>query len=197
MIGRNTNERRVRFLTTACALLILLTGCGAASATLTPDTNDESVAYSDTKVLLRAAERDWRGTPYRYGGTTRKGIDCSAFVQAVYDDVFGLELPRATAAQVEEGEEIDRRDLQPGDLVFFKTRPRTRHVGIYLGEGEFAHASTSRGVMISHLDDSYWRSRFWTSRRILPTAPETTLVPRPPVVVDNTPVTRPTMRTGW
>ncbi|HMB89371.1 MAG TPA: NlpC/P60 family protein, partial [Rhodothermales bacterium] len=157
----------------------------------------ESVAYSDTRALLRAAERIWRGTPYRYGGTTRDGIDCSAFVQVVYGDVFGIDLPRATAQQVHEGEMINHRDLRPGDLVFFKTRPRTRHVGIYLGEGEFAHASTSQGVMISHLSESYWRTRFWTSRRILPDAPETPLAPRPPVVVENTPPARPPIRTGW
>jgi lipoprotein Spr/probable lipoprotein NlpC len=199
MAGRTTNERKVRLLTTGCVLLLLLTGCGAASATLTPPTYDadESVTYSDTRVLLRAAERAWHGTPYRYGGTTRTGIDCSAFVQTVYGDVFGIDLPRATAEQVHEGEKIDAGNLRPGDLVFFKTRPRTRHVGIYLGEGEFAHASTSQGVMISHLGDAYWRSRFWTSRRILPEAPEAMLPPRPPVVVDNTPPTRPPMRTGW
>ena len=113
------------------------------------------------------------------------------------DDVFGLDLPRATASQVQEGIEIDRGDLQPGDLVFFKTRPRTRHVGIYLGEGEFAHASTSQGVMISQLDDVYWRSRFWTSRRILPTAPETPLAPRPPAIVEHASPKRRVVRTGW
>jgi lipoprotein Spr/probable lipoprotein NlpC len=183
-----------------CALLLVLTGCGAASATLTPSSYDHDTdesAYSDTRALLRAAERDWRGTPYRYGGTTRDGIDCSAFVQLVYGDVFGINLPRATAEQVHTGEMINRRDLRPGDLVFFKTRPRTRHVGIYLGEGEFAHASTSQGVMISHLDEAYWRARFWTSRRLLPDAPEAPLAPRPPVVVENTLPVRPPVRTGW
>lgn len=205
MVGRTTNERRVRLCTVGCVLLLILTGCGAASATLMPPTydldkdTDESVAYSDTRVLLRAAERNWRGTPYRYGGTTRDGIDCSAFVQAVYGDVFGIDLPRATAEQVHEGKMINRRDLRPGDLVFFKTRPRTRHVGIYLGEGEFAHASTSQGVMVSRLDDYYWRTRFWTSRRILPDAHETTLAPRPPVVVEHTPPAPSSgpVRTGW
>lgn len=200
MVGRTTNKRRVRLLTVGCALLLVLTGCGAASATLTPSSYDHDTdesAYSGTRALLRAAERDWRGTPYRYGGTTRDGIDCSAFVQLVYGDVFGINLPRATAEQVHTGEMINRRDLRPGDLVFFKTRPRTRHVGIYLGEGEFAHASTSQGVMISHLDEAYWRARFWTSRRLLPDAPEAPLAPRPPVVVENTLPVRPPVRTGW
>lgn len=117
-------------------------------------------------VQLREATDDWLGIPYRYGGTTRSGIDCSAFVQSYMDDVLGLELPRTTATQVLEGTEIDKEDLRPGDLVFFLRR-RTRHVGVYLGDSEFIHASSSNGVIVSRLDEGYYQRHYWTARRVL------------------------------
>jgi len=116
---------------------------------------------------LREEGEDWLGIPYRYGGTSREGgMDCSAFVQSYMADVFGLQLSRSTATQVNEGVEVDKDALAPGDLVFFRRR-RTRHVGVYLGGGEFIHASTSNGVIISRLDEGYYQRHYWTARRVL------------------------------
>ena len=115
---------------------------------------------------LRDATEDWLGIPYRYGGTTRDGIDCSAFVQAYMGEVLDLHLTRSTASQVEEGTEVAKADLRPGDLVFFRRRG-TRHVGVYLGEGEFIHASSSNGVIVSRLDEGYYERHYWTARRVL------------------------------
>ena len=115
---------------------------------------------------LREAGPDWIGIPYRWGGTTRRGIDCSAFVRQYVRQTLGVELPRTTATQRYEGVHIDRDQLLPGDLVFFRRRG-TRHVGVYLSDGEFIHASSSRGVTISNLSSSYWNRHYWMSRRIV------------------------------
>ncbi|MBP5979010.1 MAG: C40 family peptidase [Halomonas sp.] len=117
------------------------------------------------QALMEQHQR-WAGTPYRIGGTSAGGIDCSALVRNVFRDTFGLELPRSTYDQVHEGRSIDRQELQAGDLVFFRP-PGNNHVGIYVGDGYFLHASTSQGVIISSLDNSYWQRYYWQSRRAL------------------------------
>ena len=116
---------------------------------------------------IRSEGQDWLGTPYRWGGTTRRGIDCSAFVQQLMEATFELELPRTTATQVHRGERVKREDLIPGDLVFFRRRG-VRHVGVYLGAGDFIHASSSRGVTVSTMESGYWARYYWQSRRVLP-----------------------------
>lgn len=100
-----------------------------------------------------------RGTPYRYGGMSRRGVDCSGFVVVTMRDKFDLQLPRDTREQSKIGTRIDKDELLPGDLVFFKTGSGESglHVGIYDTNNEFIHASTSRGVMRSSLDNVYWR----------------------------------------
>ncbi len=118
------------------------------------------------RALLEQHAR-WRGVPYRLGGTDRGGIDCSAFVQRTFAERFGIALPRTTAQQGRAGVAVTREALRPGDLVFFKTGRKLRHVGIYLGDGRFLHASTSRGVTLSSLENRYWRERYWKARRIL------------------------------
>ncbi|HYG67447.1 MAG TPA: NlpC/P60 family protein [Anaeromyxobacteraceae bacterium] len=115
---------------------------------------------------LRTEGADWIGTPYRYGGQSRSGTDCSAFVRALMEEALGIELTRATNTQVEEGVAVRKGDLLPGDLVFFRRRG-TRHVGVYLGDGEFIHASSSNGVIVSRLDESYYERHYWTARRVV------------------------------
>ncbi len=116
---------------------------------------------------LRSEVRQWQGTPHKMGGTGKKGVDCSGFVQRLYRDILDRHIPRSTALQVRSGRPIQKSQLAPGDLVFFKPPHKVRHVGIYLGQSEFAHASSKRGVTISHLDSDYWRKSFWTARRYL------------------------------
>jgi cell wall-associated NlpC family hydrolase len=91
-------------------------------------------------------------------------------VKAVYKDVFNVDLPRTTKAQVKQGRPIPLKRLQAGDLVFFKPPSYPRHVGIYLGGSEFVHASKNKGVTLSKIDPTYWGKYYWTARRILSVA---------------------------
>ena len=111
------------------------------------------------------------GSPYRLGGTSpESGLDCSGFVGHVFREAAGVTLPRDSRAISEAAEPLPREELQPGDLVFFNTLNRPfSHVGIYLGDDRFVHASSSRtgSVMVSRLNDRYWRERFDGARRVL------------------------------
>lgn len=127
--------------------------------------NLSSSASDDFQSKLRAAVQPWLGTPHRLGGNSRRGIDCSGFVQHLYKQVFGKSIPRSSMLQVKQGRPVTRGQLLPGDLVFFKPPYKIRHVGIYLGNQQFAHASASKGVIISNLTDHYWLDCYWTSRR--------------------------------
>lgn len=118
------------------------------------------------KQKLYSQHQEWKGIPYRLGGLSKRGIDCSGLVYATYRDHLGIELPRTTRYQAQVGKSIRRSDLRTGDLVFFKTGHKVRHVGIYLEDGKFFHASTSKGVTISRLDGYYWRDRYWQARRV-------------------------------
>ena len=109
----------------------------------------------------------WRGTRYRLGGTDKKGIDCSGFVQMTYHHLFNKQLPRTTLLQAAKGQTIERHELTTGDLIFFKYSRSFRHVGIYMGNNQFLHASTSKGVTISSLNNNYWNKRYWKAKRIL------------------------------
>jgi len=126
------------------------------------------VSYSTATVrdLLGGEFRRWRGTPHRLGGTGDGGFDCSGFAQHLFDHLFAVRLPRTTTHQVNSGKAIDRRSLRPGDLVFFRP-PSYQHVGVYVGDNEFIHASSSRGITRSRLDSSYWRRHYWTARRVI------------------------------
>jgi len=111
------------------------------------------------------------GSPYRLGGTSPdSGLDCSGFVDHVFQQVTGIKLPHDSLAISETTEPLDQTALQPGDLVFFNTLNRAfSHVGIYLGDERFVHATSSRtgSVMISRLSDRYWHDRFDGARRVV------------------------------
>jgi len=103
---------------------------------------------------------EWYGTRYHLGGTTKKGIDCSAFTQLLFSSVYGISLARTARDQYRNSSRISRTHLQQGDLLFFNTRGGVSHVGVYLQNNKFVHASTSGGVTISDLYDPYWLRRF-------------------------------------
>ena len=111
---------------------------------------------------------DWYGTPYRYGGSSKNGIDCSAFSRTLSNEVYNVSLPRTAEEQYDYCDHIKKGQLKQGDLVFFHTTGRSRitHVGVYLQNGKFVHASTSSGVMISDLDDYYWKRAYRAAGRI-------------------------------
>lgn len=118
-------------------------------------------------VLLRSEYDYWLGSPYRFGGNSLHGIDCSSLVQQVFKNSFNIPLPRTTRYQVRKGYSIKKKHLKVGDLVFFKTGKSSRHVGIYMGNDEFFHVSTSKGTKISSLSNPYWKKHYWQSRRII------------------------------
>ena len=120
------------------------------------------------KILLTEIEK-WWATDYRYGGTTNKGIDCSAYTGTLLADVYGITASRTSRDQYAESEKIDKENLKQGDLVFFHTGRRrggVNHVGLYLGNGYFTHAGSSTGVTISNLSDAYWSNKYIGGGRI-------------------------------
>lgn len=119
-----------------------------------------------TLKSLYSFYQSWKGTPYVYGGSSKKGTDCSGFVLRAYSQVYHLKIARSTAKQVQQGHFVLKSELRTGDLVFFKTGWNDRHVGVYLEKGNFMHASTSRGVSIASLHNPYWKQAYWQSRRI-------------------------------
>jgi cell wall-associated NlpC family hydrolase len=128
---------------------------------------ERSVSVGGGDIVDRA--EDFLGTPYRTGGTTSRGVDCSGLVFSVYR-AFGIALPRTSRAQSRFGAQVNRSDLRPGDLVFFDTSGGrgVSHVGIYAGRGEFIHASTrARRVRFDRLDNKYFKRRFVVARRVL------------------------------
>lgn len=147
-------------------LVSLLSACGSnpkMSAPVEPF-YDSSAANQDPLLnKLYQQHEKWHGTPYRIGGNSRAGIDCSGFVQVTYRDILGIDLPRTTTQQFRSGPHVNRANLQTGDLVFFR---HGRHVGIYLENHRFLHASTSRGVMISDIRNPYWTRHYWRSIRV-------------------------------
>lgn len=155
--------------------LALLSSCGSTryAADRSPSgrlSNTEREQYSrqlgipltgrENPALIKELS-GWMGTPYRYGGSTRAGADCSGFVWAVYRNAYGIQLPRTTAQQASETRRIRQHRLKEGDIVFFRTKGRkTSHSGIYITNGYFIHASSSRGVIINNLDERYYSRRF-------------------------------------
>ncbi|HSH42564.1 MAG TPA: NlpC/P60 family protein [Arenicellales bacterium] len=147
---------------------LLLVGC--ASPAVSPHSNvppqGAGDGNGDLKQALYAQLERWRGTRYRLGGQGRDGIDCSGLTQVVYRDVFDVNLPRTTDDQEQVGRAVKQRVLAPGDLVFFKTGLFQKHVGIYVADGKFLHASRSSGVRLSSLSSAYWSKRFLKARRV-------------------------------
>lgn len=169
------NKPTLRFLLSLCvALCLIATGCHssrreAAVKTVEYDRPDLKGVEPKTGHKLVEEARKWLGTRYRYGGDSRKGTDCSGMTMQVYQKVTGIKIPRDSRSQQSFTKRIKRTDLTPGDLVFFASKAggsKVGHVGIYIGGGEFIHASSSRGVIISSLDERYYTRHFHSAGRV-------------------------------
>jgi len=170
----------MKHLTFLLIFLLALTGCSRKPAptpkrtshkpttAITPK-HQKSTTNQKTSTNLDKLYRQyyaWKGTPYRYGGLSKNGVDCSGFVHQTYKKLFKITLPRQTKSQVTQGKRVYINQLRAGDLVFFKTGWNVRHVGIYLEKGKFVHASSSKGVIISTMYTGYWKKNYWQARRL-------------------------------
>lgn len=111
--------------------------------------------------------KEWRGVKYKYGGNSKKGIDCSAFIQRTFKSKLNIKIPRTTWYQAKVGKQVPKAKAKTGDLVFFRTGRKSRHVGIYLEDGKFLHVSQKKGVIISTLDNVYFKKHFWKVKRVI------------------------------
>lgn len=129
----------------------------------TPNFDVEAASIQD---LTKTAQQ-YLGTPYVYGGTTARGFDCSGYTQKVFSDL-GIKLKRSSRDQYTQGTAVSKSNLQAGDLVFFNTSGSgVSHVGIYIGNNKFIHSSTSKGVIVSSLSESYWANRYMGAKRVV------------------------------
>lgn len=141
-------------------LILMFTSCKSRRNVVTTNTHHSTNEYNEV-TKLKSSIQTWMGVPYKYGGNDKKGVDCSGFVCAIYQSVYGIQLPRTSKQQFEKSTKIKQENLQIGDLVFFN--PNTKevsHVGIYTGRDSFAHASTSKGVVMSSLKTAYYKKYF-------------------------------------
>ncbi len=185
-------SRTLRTALICCAALcgLMLGGCGSSRSSVKgsqgkvvrnerrpggaskPGTPSKPVNISEiddpmARDLIAEANR-WLGTPYNYGGTTTGGTDCSGLVMSLYRDVTGVKIPRSTREQVRYCTNLARNKIQPGDLVFFASGSEVSHVGLYVGNGSMIHASSSRGVIVSDIDNGYWGKRYMIGGRVEP-----------------------------
>ena len=161
-----------------CLCLLVTCSCSIRSAPRYTNSADSGCVVRELEKrrragpsrLARVVDR-YLGVPYRWGGTTRAGMDCSAFARAIFRETYGIELPRTTKQMYGVGRAIAQwQQLRAGDLVFFNignARAGVSHVGIYLGQGQFAHLSQSQGGTISPLDTPYFRRYYAGARRIV------------------------------
>lgn len=133
-----------------------------------PKASSGSMRRSDADSLISSA-MGFIGVAYRFGGTTPRGFDCSGFMQYVFQKTFAVNIPRTAAQQATVGSHVSRGNLQPGDMVFFKTQGprRISHVGMYVGNDRFIHAPrTGKRIEITSLSNKYWSSKYATARRV-------------------------------
>ncbi|MEE4356635.1 MAG: NlpC/P60 family protein [Desulfococcaceae bacterium] len=155
-------------------LIFCIQGCG--SALRYPNGYPDSAyppgeafqALNETEEYIWNEVRKWQGVPYKWGGESRAGVDCSGFTKVIYQKLFDIRLPRTSEAQSGIGHPIPGKHfLQAGDLLFFQLPGKFHHVGIYLGKQKFIHASRSKGVKVSSLAQPFWQRSYRTSRRVL------------------------------
>lgn len=157
---------------TIIVAVLLLASCSSSKSVIGCDDNkiykNEKVKKASDKDLVKEAKK-WIGTKYKYGGHSLKGTDCSGLVMEIFLNVYNLKLPRSSSEQYNYCKKIKKSQLDVGDLVFFatgKSKKRVSHVGLYIGNDQFIHASTSKGVIISRLTQEYYKRTYYSSGRV-------------------------------
>jgi cell wall-associated NlpC family hydrolase len=148
--------------------MLLAAGCTSTPPAVSPAATP-ATPYNASQLRERLNRHylAWHGVPYKTGGNDKRGVDCSGFVHLAYKNALGVTVPRSTKLLSKTGKAIPRKRLVVGDLVFFKTGLGKHHVGIYIGNSQFIHASTSKGVVKSNLKSPYWSKHYWKSARVL------------------------------
>lgn len=172
---------RMRYITLALLLCLSLSSCKSKRHIVTKKTNSSTtvtrpaISKNTSKTISEIIEhaKSFEGTRYKYGGTTKKGMDCSGLIYTSFLKE-NIQMPRTTGALSSQGDWIDVNDVQEGDLLFFATKKNSRsvnHVGIVTssrpGHVEFIHSTTSRGVITSNLSERYWYLAYVQARRVL------------------------------
>ena len=151
---------------------LLVFAAGVFAAAPVGDRFLQGVGAAEARLKLLSAANSYLGTPYRYAGFDRRGLDCSGLVFVSFMEAFDYRTPRSSSSIYDWTEKIDAAELQPGDLVFFVTAgSRVSHVGIYAGDGWFIHSASQgphTGVIYSHLDEAYWKRTYTGAGRALP-----------------------------
>ena len=172
LICRQMETKKIALYISIILFPILLTSCG----TTKKQSNKDFYSYysrklgvnltgkEDKKLIKVMAE--WKGTRYKYGGTSKSGTDCSGFVGSVYSEVYGKKLHRTSRDMIKDVRKISKKNLDTGDLIFFKTSGRKiSHVGIYVADNKFIHAA-SKGVVVNDLDQSYYKKAYYKSGKV-------------------------------
>ena len=173
-----TQKYNLYKLTFFFSLIIILSSCGTSKKVMYDPTEVAylsrqlkiPIANDDPNMALYAESSLWLGVPYRYGGNTKAGTDCSGFVTYIFGRVYRKQLERSSDDQAKKNvRKVGKGSLETGDLVFFNTSKRSNkinHVGIFLKNGYFVHASTSKGVIVSHLEEDYYRKTWKKGGRV-------------------------------
>lgn len=162
------------WVSVSCAIL-LMNGCASMQSldALADGHTVATVQHTQVGAKRSANENEWleiyeryEGTPYQYGGMSKNGFDCSGFIHTAFREAVGVTTPRTTEQLAIAGSPVRRDQLQPGDVIIFRTSVKQLHAGIYTGDAQFIHASTSKGVTLSSLDNQYWQTRYVKARRL-------------------------------
>lgn len=156
---------KIAYKKTAAANAVTIENCSVLQFKYAQLLDMDVESFSNSK--LYEAIEDWWATRYRYGGATKKGIDCSALTSTLMNEAFGFILARTARDQYAQCEKIDKENLEEGDLVFFNTRGGISHVGVYLGNNYFVHASVHSGVTINSLNDDYYSKKYIGGGRVM------------------------------
>lgn len=160
--------KKIQILLGILCLAYLFNACSSTSYQ-SAYKSSKKINYSGISSQLINIQKKWQRTPYRLGGVTPKGADCSGFTQSVLYNNFGTKIPRTTLAQMQGGKKVSKNNLKSGDLLFFKTGrgPNGIHVGIYVQKDEFIHLSTKGGVKKVSFSTSYWKPKYLGARRYI------------------------------